>query len=155
MHLNVYQCIQFLHNYKLEMASCTNQLTSLFIDSGIINYREIIPIVDPQFPKIGGDALTYFMHQLAEGAVPINSRLYDFYIPSPNPQNMIEGYIYYCDLFYGSTLDGKFEVLFKSPSWIHLASEVGMEPWSSYKTIVERLCNYFLFSQNTIDIQIR
>ena len=138
------------------MASHSNQFKSLFIESGIINYREVIPtILDPQFPKIGADSLTFFLNQLADGAVRIDSRLYDYYVPTPNPLNMIKGYIYYSDLFYGSTLNGKFEILFKSPSWIQLASELGMEPWSSYKTVVENLCNYFLFSQDTIDIQNR
>lgn len=155
IHLNVFECIQIFNQNKLEISCYSHQYASLFIESGIINYREILSISQPQFPIIGADSYAYFLTLQAEGAVPIDSRLYDLYVSIPNPLNMVEGKTYYSDLFYGNTINGTFEILFKSPLWIQLSSEVGLEHWVEYKTITERLCNYFQFSEETRDIQNR
>lgn len=155
-HINISECIQIFNNQqKLEISCYNHEYASLFIESGIINYREILSISQPQFPIIGADSYAYFLTLQAEGAVTIDSRLYDLYVSTPNPLNMVGGQIYYYDLFYGDTINGKFSILFKSPSWIQLANVVGLEHWTEYKASTERQCNYFQFSEETKDIQNR
>lgn len=61
IHLNVFECIQIFNQNKLEISCYSHQYASLFIESGIINYREILSISQPQFPIIGADSYAYFL----------------------------------------------------------------------------------------------